>query len=237
MLDVILSDVFIFLSFLLSSVAGFAGAAFSVPLISGIIGLTNAQVTVNIISLIFNFTVVFQERRHLDMKNILPILLISLCGMGIGYVISMFIPSEKIFLRILGVLILCVVIFNLFMKKEIKLNRVASVIIILLSGIVNYMFVCGGIVLVLYMSQRFTVNEEFRCNNAVIFFIQSAVFLLINSTQGTFTQTSLIIALTSVIPVIVATIIGKQILRKIDRKLFKKITYVLLGIMALIIIF
>ena len=123
------------------------------------------------------------------------------------------------------------------MKKEIKLNRVASVIIILLSGIVNYMFVCGGIVLVLYMSQRFTVNEEFRCNNAAIFFIQSAVFLLINSTQGTFTQTSLIIALTSVIPVIVATIIGKQILKKIDRKLFKKITYVLLGIMALIIIF
>lgn len=236
MINFLITEILLFICFLISSIAGFAGAAMSMALISKIIGLNNARASVNLISCVHNLTIIKQERNNIRLKNLIPIILWLIAGMIIGFFINIVIPSEDIMLKILGVIILLIAIFNLFVHKEIKLNKLASVGLIVLAGIVQMLFMCSGIILVVYMDQKFKVKEEFRANNAFIFFLLSMITVVYQAVCGIYNTTNLTIAAAAIIPIIIATAIGKKIVEKISQESFSKITYILLIIMSVLLI-
>ena len=77
MLEVVETEIILFFSFLVSSVAGFAGAAISVPLCAVVLGLANAKAVVNIISIAFNSTIIVQHRKVLKVKEVIMIQITS----------------------------------------------------------------------------------------------------------------------------------------------------------------
>lgn len=236
MISEIMAITYIFLSFLVSSIAGFAGAAFAVPLTASIIGLENARCAVNIISIAFNATISIQQRKNIKIKEIVPILMIIFLGMGFGVFINSYITSEEVMLRILGSCILLLSGLKLLVDKEMKLNKWRSFGIIFVSGIVNYMFLCGGIILVLYMGQKYRNKDQFRGTNGIIFLLQSILMFFLQQSKGMYNQESYLVGLLGIVPVIIATMIGKKIVKKISQKHFEKITYILLMIMAIMLI-
>ena len=233
MLEVIETEIILFFSFLVSSVAGFAGAAISVPLCAVVLGLANAKAVVNIISIAFNSTIIVQHRKVLKVKELLPIFALVFIGMILGMFFNSLVNVEEVLIRILGGIILIITMIKLLCSKEINLNKTASVIVLILSGIVNYLFLCGGIV---YMSMRYKEKEIFRASNSFLFLLQSLYIMVIQYYKGLYTKENLIIGLIGVIPVIIATIIGKQIVNVISQEKFEKMTCVLLIIMAIMLI-
>ena len=236
MLEVVETEIILFFSFLVSSVAGFAGAAISVPLCAVVLGLANAKAVVNIISIAFNSTIVVQHRKVLKVKELLPIFALVFVGMIFGMFFNSLVNMEEILIRILGGIILIITMIKLLCSKEINLNKTASVIVLILSGIVNYLFLSGGIVMVLYMSMRYKEKEIFRASNSFLFLLQSLYIMVIQYYKGLYTKENLIIGLIGVIPVIIATIIGKQIVNVISQEKFEKMTCVLLILMAIMLI-
>lgn len=233
MLGIIESEIIIFLSFLISSVAGFAGAAIAVPMCTAIMGLSNAKAVVNIISIAFNSTIVLQHKNNIKIKELIPVLVLVMVGMVTGMIFNEIVKAEGILIKILGGIILVITLIRLFTDKELKLSKAVAVIILMLSGMVNYLFMCGGIVMVLYMSTRYKDKELFRAGNSFLFLIQSLYMLGIQYVKGVYTKDNIMIGLIGVLPVIVATIIGKHVVNIISQERFEKITYVLLIIMAI----
>lgn len=236
MVSVIFFVIIVFVSFLISSVAGFAGAAFAVPLAAEVIGLVNARCAVNIISIAFNLAISFQQRKYIKLKEIIPILAVVLAGMVFGIFVNSYISSEEILIRILGVCILIISAFRLFFDRELTLNKTASFLIVFVSGIINYLFLCGGIVMVIYMSQKYRDKNYFRAFNGFIFLIQSIVMLFVQQGNGMYQKDNIMIGLIGIIPVVIATFIGNRIVKKISQKHFEKITYILLMAMSLLLI-
>ncbi|MDD6481216.1 MAG: sulfite exporter TauE/SafE family protein [Lachnospiraceae bacterium] len=231
------AELLIFGSFLISSIAGFAGAAFAVPLTAGIVGLSNARCAVNIISIAFNSSIVYQQRKKIKLKEIIPILALACTGMMLGFILNNYIKSDDFLTKILGGIILVIAVMRILLKKEIKLNKITSIVIILISGVVNYLFLCGGIILVLYMSQRYREKDAFRGNNGFLFGVQSIIMLFIQASRGMYNQQNIMIGFCGIVPVILATYIGKIILKKISQETFEKVTYWLLLVMAIMLIF
>lgn len=236
MVSVIFFVIIVFVSFLISSVAGFAGAAFAVPLSAGIIGLVNARCAVNIISIAFTLTICIQQRKYIRIKEIIPILAIVFAGMVCGIFINSYITSEEILIRILGVCILIISAFRLFVDREIRLNKAVAFLIIFASGIINYLFLCGGIVLVIYMSRKYKDKDCFRGFNGVIFLFQSIVMLFVQQGNGMYRYDNIMMGLLGIVPVVIATWLGNRIVKKISQKHFEKITYILLMAMSLLLI-
>ena len=233
MLQIVETEIVLFISFLISSVAGFAGAAIAVPICTAILGLSNAKAVVNIISIAFNGTITIQHREKLNVKELIPVLSLVLTGMIMGAFINNFITADEILIRILGVIILVITLIRLIYNKELKLSKPVSVVILLLSGIVNYLFLCGGLVMVLYTSTRYKEKELFRCNNSFLFIIQSVYMCIMQYFKGIYTRENVTIGLIGVVPVIIATIIGKCIVGVISQKKFEKIIYILMIVMSI----
>lgn len=236
MVRIIITEIIFFVCFLISSIAGFAGAAFAVPLATKIIGLNNARASVNLISCAHNFVIVKQEYKHIQIKKLIPVILLLIVGMAAGLYINTVFKSEDIMLKILGVIILFIALFNLFVHKKIKLNKPAAAILVIVAGIVQILFLCSGIILVVYMDQKFKIKEELRANNALIFLLLAILVVVYQIICGIYNTTNVTIAAIGVIPIILAAIIGKKIVEKISQKLFSKITYILLIIMSFLLI-
>ncbi|MBR6222931.1 MAG: sulfite exporter TauE/SafE family protein [Lachnospiraceae bacterium] len=235
MLVVIETVIVLFFAFLIASVAGFAGVAIAVPLCSAIMGLTNAKVVVNIISIAFNSAIVFQHRKQLKIKELIPVLLLVMAGMVAGVFINKLVAAEEVLIKLLGVTILVISLIKLFYNKEIELGKIGGAVVLVLSGVISYLFLCGGIVMVLYMSTRYKEKDLFRAGNSFLFLVQSLYMTFILYEQSVYTTDNVMIGLIGVVPVIIATIIGKHILNVISQEKFEKVTCILLIIMAVML--
>lgn len=89
----------------------------------------------------------------------------------------------------------------------------------------------------MYMSQRYREKDAFRGNNGFLFGVQSIIMLFIQASRGMYNQQNIMIGLCGIVPVILATYIGKIILKKISQETFEKVTYWLLLVMAIMLIF
>ena len=202
-------NIFLFLCVLfaanvIQAITGFAGTVLAMPPSIFLLGMENAKVILNIMALLSGVMIAVTSYRNINRKELARICVFMVAGMAAGIQICRVAASDQ------------------------TLPRKILIVILILAGMIHGMFVSGGALLVVYATQVLKDKEEFRATIAPVWIVLNSVLLVTQIRQGSFNSENIRLILISVIPLAAATWIGKRLVKKVPKKVFLNLTYVLL---------
>ena len=135
---------------------------------------------------------------------------------------------------ILGVVVIFFAVLNfykLFAKKESKQpGPVLSAVVLLASGLIHGVFVCGGPMLVTYASRRFDDTKEFRATLSAVWIVLNGIMIFTHYQSGYFDGNTFVLLLYALAVLVGAILLGNLIANKMSKKAFLILSYVLMVI-------
>ena len=231
----------LFVANVIQAITGFAGTVLAMPPSIYLLGMDNAKVVLNVMALLSGLMIAVMSYHHMigtnmNKKEVIKICVCMVAGMAIGIQICKTVPSEQILLIIYGVIILLIAGKNLLCHRQRTLPKALLLVILLLAGVIHGMFVSGGALLVVYAAQVLKEKEEFRATLAPVWMVLNSILLVSQVRQGVFTEGNIRLILISIIPLFMATWLGKKLVKKVSQKVFLNLTYVLLLVSGLSLI-
>lgn len=226
----------LFVANVIQAITGFAGTVLAMPPSIYLLGMDNAKVVLNVMALLSGLMIAVMSYHHMNKKEVIKICVCMVAGMAIGIQIYKTVPSEQILLIIYGVIILLIAGKNLLCHRQRTLPKALLLVILLLAGVIHGMFVSGGALLVVYAAQVLKEKEEFRATLAPVWVVLNSILLVSQVRQGVFTEGNIRLILISIIPLFMATWLGKKLVKKVSQKVFLNLTYVLLLVSGLSLI-
>lgn len=226
----------LFVANVIQAITGFAGTVLAMPPSIYLLGMDNAKVVLNVMALLSGLMIAVMSYHHMNKKEVIKICVCMVASMAIGIQICKTVPSEQILLIIYGVIILLIAGKNLLCHRQRTLPKALLLVILLLAGVIHGMFVSGGALLVVYAAQVLKEKEEFRATLAPVWVVLNSILLVSQVRQGVFTEGNIRLILISIIPLFMATWLGKKLVKKVSQKVFLNLTYVLLLVSGLSLI-
>ncbi len=221
----------IFLSNIIQTITGFAGTALAMPLSLRLEGAETAKPVLNLVALLVCVYVVVVHFKDIDWKNFLIILGVVGLGFATGYLVDLIPIDGKILLYIYGGIVIVVSILFFFIDFEkIKLPKWVMIIFLFLGGIMHKLYVSGGPFVVIYGLRELKDKNKFRATLSLLWIILNSVLFTTHIVQGLFTTHVWILFGIGAGATILSLVIGSLIAPKLSKKLFLKITCVLLFI-------
>jgi uncharacterized membrane protein YfcA len=233
MIKNILFLIVVFLTNIIQCITGFAGTVLAMPFSIMHVGYDVAKPVLNVLGLLASVYVVAACFKHINKKELCKMTGIMLAGMAAGiYLKRYFTGNPSLLYKTLGIIVIVFAVMNavkFFRNKEDKeLPAPVSVILLVISGIVHGMFVCGGPLLVTYASGKLKDKDEFRGTLSAVWILLNGILFATDIHGGYFTAPTVKLTLISVAVLAAALIIGNIISKKLSRKVFLIITYVLM---------
>ena len=226
----------LFVSNVIQAITGFAGTVLAMPPSVYLLGLDHAKVILNVMAWLSGLMIAVTGYRHINWKELLKMSAVMLIGMFAGIQICRIVKSEDILLTIYGIIIVAVALKNLCIHTEKKLPDLILWIVLILAGIIHGMFVSGGALLVVYATQTFKDKDEFRATIAPVWVVLNSFLIASQIHSHQFNINNIRLILISIVPLMIATWIGKRLAQKVSQKLFLTITYILLLISGISLI-
>lgn len=226
----------VFASNIIQAVTGFAGTMLAMPASMLLIGVEQAKAILNVLGLLSCLWLSIQNYRNINRKEFIKITCLMLIGMLAGLAVFQLLPLAFL-LRAYAVLILAIALKKLFIKKEIKVPKTCMTFVVLAAGVIHGMFVSGGSLLVIYAVTVLKDKSEFRATLSPVWVLLNGYLMVTHILSGYFTPHVTWLTLFCVAPLALSMLIGNKIHDKINQEMFLKLTYVLLLISGLLLIF
>lgn len=224
----------LFIANVIQAITGFAGTVLAMPASMFLLGVDNAKVVLNVIALLSGLLIAISSYKRIN-KKLLKICVFMLIGMAVRILLCKVISSNSL-LIIYGIIIVVIAGKNLLFHKEHKLPQAFLIAILIIAGIIHGMFVSSGALLVVYATQVLKDKEEFRATVAPVWIVLNSILLVSQIQAHAFNYDNIKLILLSIIPLIVATWIGKKLLKRVSQKVFLNLTYILLIISGISLI-
>ena len=233
MIKNILFLIVVFLTNIIQCITGFAGTVLAMPFSVMLIGYDAAKAILNLLGLLASIYIVIICFKHINKKELAKMTGIMLVGMAAGmYLKRFFTANPSLLYKTLGIIVIVFAIMNavkFFRHKEDKtLPEPVSVILLVLSGVVHGMFVCGGPLLVTYASGKLKDKDEFRGTLSAVWIILNGILFVSDIIGGAFDAPTVKLMLISVAVLAAALVAGNLISKKMSRKVFLILTYLLM---------
>lgn len=222
----------IFVSNIIQGLTGFAGSLLAMPPSIQLKGLLTAKVAVNTYGLISSFIIFITNYKNIDWKAAAKVVALMLVGLIAGLYLTDLVESD-ILLKIYAVFIILVVLKDVFYKGKMDFNEVALIIIVLLAGVFQGLFVSGGPLLIIYVSKKFKNTNQIRGTLGFIWIFLNGYMMITQILGGQFDKANLTVTLIGLPFVFAGVAIGSKLANTIDRVKFMKVVHVLLIISAL----
>lgn len=219
----------IFLSNIIQTITGFAGTALAMPLSLLLEGNDVAKPVLNLVALLVSLSVVILHYKEIAWKHFLIILLAVGSGFGIGYLFEMIPMEGKILMYIYGgVVILISILFFFLDFEKISLPYWLMILFLFLGGIMHKLYVSGGPFVVIYALHELKDKNQFRSTLSLLWIILNSMLFITHLTQGIFIAHTWILFAIGAGVTLLSIVLGTLIAPKLSKKLFLKITCVLL---------
>lgn len=222
---------------IIQGITGFAGTVLAMPVSVMLVGFETAKPILNVLGILAGVYVVATSYKSIDKKEFKKTVCVMLVGIVAGvFLKSLFTGNPSLLYKILGTVVILVGlsgVFKLFIKKggeEKPQNSLISYSLLISSGIVHGMFVCGGPLLVSYLTGRLKDKQSFRATISAVWVVLNTIIMLDDIKSGYFNSELLLLLGFSCIFLFWGMVIGNILYKKMSRELFMKITYVLLVI-------
>ena len=251
---------------IMQTITGFAGTVLAMPFSIILVGSELSRTVLNILGIAASLGVVILNRKAINWKEVLKICAIMLVGMVAGYLIISYanISKQILYFILAGFVLLFTVIgcYTTFIKKEkkeevdetqlldnqdqasIMKEPIYKVILwyalLVVAGVVHGMYVCGGPLLIIYATKKLKDKDKFRSTLSMVWVVLNIVNLVRDILFGNFVTGDpkmTFIVLAMALGVLTAAVaIGNLIAKRLNRKTFMIITYVLMAISAISLI-
>ena len=250
--------VVIFFANIIQAITGFAGTTLAMPFSIILVGGEEARVILNILGIVSSIGVVILNRKSIVWKEVLKICLVMGVGMAIGFVIIHFanVPKQILYFILAGVILLfaAIGVYNTFFKKEKEriegeeepvdkyatIREIGLILLLVAAGVVHGMFVCGGPLLIIYATKKLSGRDEFRATLSMAWIVLNTVNLVRDIIAGAFTPENvghlMIVLAIALSTLLIAILVGNFVAKKMNKKVFMIVTYVLMVISAISLI-
>jgi len=243
----------IFLANIMQTITGFAGTVLAMPFSIILVGSDTARFVLNILGIAASIGVVALNFKSIVWKEVIKICAIMLVGMVVGFIIIQYanISRQILYFILAGFVLLFTVIgcYNIFIKKQdnsmpandSKIKEALLYVLLIVAGVVHGMFVCGGPLLIIYATKKLPEKNQFRSTLSMVWIVLNSVNLVRDIIAGTFKATGdmgqmFVILAISLIVLVGAVVVGNLVAKKLSKKAFIIITYVLMAISAVSLI-
>lgn len=231
-----LSFVIIFTAGFLQGLVGFGSGLLSVPLLSFMFVPKFVVPLTLVHGLIMNMYLSARNRRFIQWKRVLPLLLTGLIGIPVGTMVLLFIPSSGLKIIMGAVISMFAILLLRGLSRKFKRERLGLVPVGLVSGILNGSISMSGPPVILFLSNQGVRKDRFRANLVTYFFLLNILTLIIFLAAGILTEEVLITAVILLPPLPLGILAGEYLSKRVSEKLFRTIALLLVlgtGISAL----
>ena len=230
--------VVILFSHIIQGITGFAGTLLAMPFSLMLVGPAVAVPVLNGLGLFSGVYVYLGNSKDVVKKELMTVLAVMIPGMLLGVWLRMKLTAnEKALFAILGVTALVIAargLYDLMVKNGNGMPSSKSAAVrwamLVLAGIVHGMFVCGGPLLIGYLTERFDDKAQFRATLGTSWMFLNGLLLIIQIAAGDWNRDILITMLIALPVLFVSMFIGGRLYKKMSQRLFMFITYILLVI-------
>lgn len=226
--------IIVFLTNIIQGITGFAGTMLAMPPSVMLVGFDTAKPILNALGLLSGIYIVAANRKSVNKKEFLKIVAVMSVGMIAGFVLRRVLSGRE---RVLYILLGAVVIFTAlsgiyksFLRKGggRSHGKAMSALLLTAAGVTHGMFVCGGPLLVSYMTGKVSDKQEFRATLSACWIVLNGIILADDIRTGLWSGELILLFCISAVILFAAMFIGSLLCKKMSRGLFMKITYVLL---------
>lgn len=236
MVQQIIIVLFLVISYFAQALTGFGGNILAVSLLSLVLSIEETKAIANVIAIVTCLSVLVGSWKQINWKEYFKMLAFMTVGTVIGMYICSRLSTDNILLGILGGMLIVLGICKLKDSRYIQFNMIGQFIILLLSGIMQGVYACGGVTLIIYAVNVLKEKESFRSTMSLIFMSMSLLMVSFQIGQDVYTPEVNHIILLSLVPVIITIIIANKIASMINTKLMLKVIYILLILIGTILI-
>lgn len=226
---------------IIQCITGFAGTVLAMPFSIMLVGFDVARPILNVLGIVASVIIVAQKRQFVNKKELLKITCIMLAGMVPGFlIINRFSVNSGVLYKTLGIIVIGFTALGIIrsrrqdknnVKKQKRLfNDIVMYGLLLLSGIVHGMFVCGGPLLVVYANDKLKDSDEFRSTVSAVWIVLNSINMFTDIGAGRFNGNTVILLLISTAVLFLAMLIGNLIYKHMNKKAFMVLTYTLMAI-------
>lgn len=224
-----------FCAYIIQAITGFAGNMFSMPVGTMTIGLNSSIAVLNTMSMIMCGILVVLNIKDVNWREFAKIIVVMIVFMFVGIWINTILPLPFL-LKIYGTVIILIGLKNLVFPSTKNLPEWALWLVLVLSGIIQGMFVSGGALMVVYAVQKIKDKQQFRITLSLTWTVLNIIYAALAFQRGYFTDDVLFIILICIPIGFIATFIGNKLQKKVNEDIFLKIVYVLLLVIGVILL-
>lgn len=235
-MNTILFLIVILLANIIQGITGFAGTILAMPPSLILVGYGVAKPVLNVLGTLSGVYVFLTHGKHVNWKEVKKIVCVMMIGIFAGiFLKSMFAGKEEILYRCLGVFVILLAMQGMYQlcrpsRQERKQSIIVSFLLLISSGIVHGMFVCGGPLLIGYLSQKIKEKVSFRATISTTWIVLNTLIMFDDIRQGMWGMENLKMLLCAIPFLFGGMFIGAKLYAKMSQEVFMKITYVLLVI-------
>jgi uncharacterized membrane protein YfcA len=222
----------LFLASLIRSAFGFGEALFAVPLLALKLPLTTAAPLAVLVSITIAAIVVLQDWRHIHVRSAGGLLAATLLGTPLGLLLLTRVNEHAVKI-LLALLITAFALYSLTARKKLHLQHDHRAWLLgcgFTAGILGGAFGMNGPPLVVYGALRQWSPQHFRATLQAYFFPASILAMAGFALAGLWTPAVTALYLRSLLPVLLAVLLGRTINRRLRGDAF--LTYVYLALAA-----
>ena len=223
---------------IIQGITGFAGTILAMPPSIMLVGFDVAKPILNVLGILSGVYVYFSYGKDVNWKEFKKIIIIMVIGIVSGlYLKTLFIGKEAYLYKILGTIVIILAVQGLYKnykKKQVKSkNKYLSYVLLVCAGIVHGMFVCGGPLLISYLSDKIKDKVSFRATISTVWIVLNTIILLDDIKIGLITSSTIKLLIVSIPFLFFGMYIGTKLYKKMNQEIFMKLTYSLLIISGL----
>lgn len=232
--NVIFLAVFLF-GYTVQAITGFAGNIFCMPVGTLTLGLQSSVSILNATGFLACTVLAVLNIRSIHWRELGKIVGVMLPFVVLGAWLDSVVPLHAL-LKIYGLVILAVGIKNLVQRKQSFLPEWALWGVLAAAGLIQGMFVSGGALLVIYAVQKLADKDQFRATLSAVWSILNLLYASAQLYQGHFTHEVWVMVLCCVPLIVLATVVGGKLAKRISQERFLKLTYVLLLVIGTVLL-
>ena len=188
-------------------------------------------------SVILNMMILWDARKHINMKIVYPLILTAIPGLPVGTYLLLWADANimKIIIGILIVLSSLMVLYGL--KIKIKREKLATLPVGFTSGLLNSSTTMSGPPVILFYSNQGIPKETFRACLAAYFLSLNIITLPFHIWKGLINSKALLFSSVTLPLMMLGVFIGIKVSKKIQDELFQKIALIILiavGVMSIL---
>ncbi len=234
----------IFLSNVIQGITGFAGTILAMPPELMLVGYDVAQPILNVLGILAGVYVFSTQSRYVDWKQLKKVVLIMAIGIFAGFFLEgMLAGYESLLYKLLGVFVVFLALQGFWKLSgngkaaSEKASTGKSLALLISAGVVHGMFVSGGPLLIGYLSREIKEKRSFRATISTIWIILNSIILVQDIGAGMWTRELVVQQLITLPFFIAGMFVGSILVKKMSQAVFMKLTYILLFISGILLLF